>query len=71
MRPADGWGLAATENAGPSGAFYVGSSDQNGRRARNPQGEVMGALGCDQALLLDGGISGQLLVRDADGAPLP
>jgi uncharacterized protein YigE (DUF2233 family) len=29
---------------------------------------VMGALGCDQALLLDGGISGQLLVRDAEGA---
>jgi uncharacterized protein YigE (DUF2233 family) len=28
---------------------------------------VMGALGCDQALLLDGGISGQLLVRDAEG----
>lgn len=30
---------------------------------------VMGALGCRQALLLDGGISGQLLVRDAEGAP--
>jgi uncharacterized protein YigE (DUF2233 family) len=29
---------------------------------------VMGALGCRQALLLDGGISGQLLVRDAGGA---
>lgn len=29
---------------------------------------VMGALGCHQALLLDGGISGQLLLRDADGA---
>jgi uncharacterized protein YigE (DUF2233 family) len=29
---------------------------------------VMGALGCGQALLLDGGISGQLLVRDAEGA---
>jgi uncharacterized protein YigE (DUF2233 family) len=29
---------------------------------------VMGALGCRQALLLDGGISGQLLLRDADGA---
>jgi exopolysaccharide biosynthesis protein len=29
---------------------------------------VMGALACDQALLLDGGISGQLLVRDAEGA---
>jgi uncharacterized protein YigE (DUF2233 family) len=28
---------------------------------------VMGALGCRNALLLDGGISGQLLVRDADG----
>jgi uncharacterized protein YigE (DUF2233 family) len=28
---------------------------------------VMGALGCRDALLLDGGISGQLLVRDADG----
>ena len=28
---------------------------------------VMGALGCRQALLLDGGISGQLLVRDSDG----
>ena len=30
---------------------------------------VMGALGCRQALLLDGGISGQLLVRDAAGTP--
>lgn len=30
---------------------------------------VMGALGCRQALLLDGGASGQLLVRDADGSP--
>jgi uncharacterized protein YigE (DUF2233 family) len=29
---------------------------------------VMGALGCRQALLLDGGISGQLLVREAAGA---
>lgn len=29
---------------------------------------VMGALGCRQALLLDGGISGQLMVRDAGGA---
>jgi uncharacterized protein YigE (DUF2233 family) len=28
---------------------------------------VMGALGCRQALLLDGGISGQLLVRDSLG----
>jgi hypothetical protein len=28
---------------------------------------VMGALGCRQALLLDGGISGQLLVREAAG----
>jgi len=28
---------------------------------------VMGALGCRQALLLDGGISGQLMVREADG----
>jgi uncharacterized protein YigE (DUF2233 family) len=28
----------------------------------------MGALGCRQALLLDGGISGQLMVRDGDGA---
>ncbi len=28
---------------------------------------VMGALGCRQALLLDGGISGQMLVRDASG----
>jgi phosphodiester glycosidase len=27
---------------------------------------VMGALGCRQAVLLDGGISGQLLVRDAE-----
>ena len=30
---------------------------------------VMGALGCRRALLLDGGISGQLLVRDSVGAP--
>jgi hypothetical protein len=30
---------------------------------------VMGALGCRDALLLDGGVSGQLLLRDADGAP--
>jgi uncharacterized protein YigE (DUF2233 family) len=29
---------------------------------------VMGALGCRDALLLDGGISGQLLVRDSTGA---
>jgi len=29
---------------------------------------VMGALGCRQALLLDGGISGQLSVRAADGS---
>lgn len=29
---------------------------------------VMGALGCRSAILLDGGISGQLLVRDASGA---
>ena len=29
---------------------------------------VMGALGCRQALLLDGGISGQLSVREADGS---
>jgi uncharacterized protein YigE (DUF2233 family) len=29
---------------------------------------VMGALGCRHALLLDGGISSQLLVRDASGA---
>jgi hypothetical protein len=28
---------------------------------------VMGALGCRDALLLDGGISGQLLLRQADG----
>ena len=28
---------------------------------------VMGALGCEDALLLDGGISGQLLLRKADG----
>jgi uncharacterized protein YigE (DUF2233 family) len=28
---------------------------------------VMGALGCSDALLLDGGISGQLLLRKADG----
>ena len=28
---------------------------------------VMGALGCRQALLLDGGISGQMMVRDAAG----
>jgi exopolysaccharide biosynthesis protein len=28
---------------------------------------VMGALGCRDALLLDGGISGQLLLRDGDG----
>jgi len=29
---------------------------------------VMGALGCREALLLDGGVSGQLLLRDAGGA---
>jgi exopolysaccharide biosynthesis protein len=29
---------------------------------------VMGALGCGQALMLDGGISGQLMVREADGS---
>ena len=29
---------------------------------------VMGALGCRQALLLDGGISGQLLLREAAGS---
>jgi uncharacterized protein YigE (DUF2233 family) len=29
---------------------------------------LMGALGCRQALLLDGGISGQMMVRDAEGA---
>ncbi len=29
---------------------------------------VMGALGCRQALLLDGGISGQLLLRETDGS---
>jgi exopolysaccharide biosynthesis protein len=29
---------------------------------------VMGALGCRQALLLDGGISGQLLLREPDGS---
>ena len=29
---------------------------------------VMGALGCRDALLLDGGVSGQLLLREADGA---
>ena len=29
---------------------------------------VMGAMGCRDALSLDGGISGQLLLRDADGA---
>jgi exopolysaccharide biosynthesis protein len=28
---------------------------------------VMGALGCRNALMLDGGISGQLLLRDAGG----
>ena len=30
-------------------------------------GAVMGALGCARAVLLDGGISGQLLVRGAEG----
>ncbi|MFI5143063.1 MAG: phosphodiester glycosidase family protein, partial [Thermoanaerobaculales bacterium] len=29
---------------------------------------VMGALGCRQAMMLDGGISAQLAVRDASGA---
>jgi uncharacterized protein YigE (DUF2233 family) len=29
---------------------------------------VMGALGCRHALLLDGGISGQLMVREAEGS---
>jgi Phosphodiester glycosidase len=29
---------------------------------------VMGALGCRDALLLDGGISGQLLLREAGGS---
>jgi uncharacterized protein YigE (DUF2233 family) len=29
---------------------------------------VMGALGCSQALLLDGGISGQLMIREASGS---
>jgi hypothetical protein len=29
---------------------------------------VMGGLGCRQALLLDGGISGQLRIREADGS---
>jgi hypothetical protein len=29
---------------------------------------VMGALGCAQAVLLDGGLSAQLLVRDPAGA---
>jgi exopolysaccharide biosynthesis protein len=29
---------------------------------------VMGGLGCRQALMLDGGISGQLSVREADGS---
>jgi exopolysaccharide biosynthesis protein len=29
---------------------------------------VMGALGCRRALLLDGGISGQLSLQDEDGA---
>jgi hypothetical protein len=29
---------------------------------------VMGGLGCRHALLLDGGISGQLMVRRADGS---
>jgi hypothetical protein len=31
---------------------------------------LMGALGCRRAMLLDGGISGQLLVRPATGDPL-
>jgi len=31
---------------------------------------LMGALGCRRAMLLDGGISGQLLVRPRAGAPL-
>jgi exopolysaccharide biosynthesis protein len=29
---------------------------------------VMGALGCRQAIMLDGGISGQLMVRGSDGS---
>lgn len=29
---------------------------------------VMGALGCRQAILLDGGLSGQLMLQDGDGA---
>jgi len=29
---------------------------------------LMGALGCRDAVLLDGGVSGQLLLRDAAGA---
>ena len=50
----------------------VGAMD--GRLADLPLGltvpetaALMGALGCDAATLLDGGISGQLLVRGADG----
>lgn len=31
---------------------------------------LMGALGCRRAMLLDGGISGQLMVRPSAGAPL-
>lgn len=31
---------------------------------------LMGALGCRRAMLLDGGISGQLLIRPPSGAPL-
>jgi hypothetical protein len=31
---------------------------------------LMGALGCRRAVLLDGGISGQLLVRPSSGAPV-
>jgi len=27
----------------------------------------MGALGCGRAMMLDGGLSSQLLLRDADG----
>jgi hypothetical protein len=30
---------------------------------------VMGALGCRRAVMLDGGISGQLMVRDEEGEP--
>jgi hypothetical protein len=30
---------------------------------------VMGGLGCRQSLMLDGGISGQLRIREAGGSP--